>query len=72
MSPAWSPGASSAGCRVAGQEEARNMSANLNRRGAALIALLLVVGSLVLAGCGSTEPVGVPEGPGMLYFYAEW
>ena len=41
-------------------------------RVAALIALLLVVGSWVLAGCGSSEPIGVRDGPGMLYFYAEW
>jgi hypothetical protein len=42
------------------------------RRVAVSITLLLVIGSWVLAGCGSSEPAGLGEGRGMLYFYATW
>jgi predicted small secreted protein len=36
------------------------------------VTLLLVIGSWVLAGCGGSEPAGLGEGRGMLYFYATW
>jgi hypothetical protein len=36
------------------------------------LTLLLVIGSGVLAGCGGSEPAGLGEGRGMLYFYATW
>lgn len=42
------------------------------RKVAVSISLLLVIGGLVLAGCGSSEPAGLGEGRGMLYFYATW
>lgn len=44
-----------------------------SRRGvAAAVALLLVIDSWVLAGCGSSLSDELTKGPGMLYFYAEW
>jgi hypothetical protein len=36
------------------------------------LAILLVVASAVIAGCGDSAPADLEEGPGMLYFYAEW
>ncbi len=42
------------------------------RKAVLSITLLLVIGSWILAGCGSLEPPGVGDGPGMLYFYAKW
>ena len=42
------------------------------RRVAVSITLLLVIGSWFLAGCASSGPTGVGDGPGMLYFYAKW
>jgi hypothetical protein len=42
------------------------------RRVAVSIILLLIIGSWILAGCGSSEPVGLEGGRGMLYFYATW
>lgn len=42
------------------------------RRFTALVALLLIVGSGILAACGGLGAIRPPEGPGMLYFYAEW
>jgi hypothetical protein len=41
-------------------------------RVAALVALLLFVGSWMLAGCDGAESTGLEDGPGMLYFYADW
>jgi hypothetical protein len=48
------------------------MSAKQKRTAAAASALLLLIGSWVLAGCGSSEPADTMKGPGLLYFYAEW
>ena len=42
---------------------------NSARVGAALG--LMVAVSLLLTQCG-TSSSGIPDGPGMLYFYAEW
>jgi hypothetical protein len=42
------------------------------KKAAFSVALLLVIGSWALAGCGSSEPSGLGDGPGMLYFYATW
>jgi hypothetical protein len=49
-----------------------SMSAKQKRTIAAASALLLLIGSWVLAGCGGSEPADITKGPGLLYFYAEW
>jgi len=48
------------------------MSSSLCRKVAVWLTFLLVVGTWVVTGCGSSEPADVAAGPGMLYFYAEW
>lgn len=48
------------------------MSLGWSRRVTALIILPVVIGSWVLAGCGSSGPADVETGPRMLYFYAVW
>lgn len=48
------------------------MSSYSKRGVAAAVALLLVMGSWVLAACGSSLSGELTKGPGMLYFYAEW
>ena len=42
------------------------------RKAALSITLLLIIGGWVLAGCAGSEPAGLGEGRGMLYFYATW
>ena len=42
------------------------------RKSVLSITLLLIIGSGVLAGCGNSEPAGLGDGRGMLYFYATW
>jgi hypothetical protein len=42
------------------------------RKATLSITLLLVIGGWILAGCASSELIGVGDGPGMLYFYAKW
>jgi hypothetical protein len=36
------------------------------------IALALILCTGLVAGCGGAGSAGIEEGPGMLYFYAEW
>jgi hypothetical protein len=48
------------------------MSLNTRVKVVTLLALPLIVGSWFLVGCGSSSTVGIEDGPGVLYFYAEW
>lgn len=52
--------------------EELDMSPERKRTIAAASALLLLIGSWVLVGCGSSEPADIVKGPGLLYFYATW
>ena len=47
------------------------MSFAVRGRAAALVILLLLVGSGILTACGGSGSQRV-DGPHMLYFYAEW
>jgi hypothetical protein len=60
------------GRKGAVHKEASSMSSNVKRILAAWMSMILIAASLVLVACGSSEPADVVEGPGMLYFYAEW
>lgn len=53
-------------------QEELDMSPRRKRTIAAASTLLVLIGSWVLAGCGSSGPADVVKGPGLLYFYAEW
>jgi hypothetical protein len=38
----------------------------------ALTSLLLLIGGGVLSACGGLGSVATPDGPHMIYFYAQW
>lgn len=58
--------------QIGKDQEELDMSRRWKRTIAAASALLLLIGSWVLGGCGSSEPADDVKGPGLLYFYAEW
>jgi hypothetical protein len=53
-------------------QEELDISPEQKRVAAVAIALLLLIGCSVLIACTSSGQAGSEEGPGMLYFYAEW
>lgn len=59
-------------CEGAVHKEASSMSSNGKRSLVAWMSMILIAASSVLVACGPSEPADVVEGPGMLYFYAEW
>jgi hypothetical protein len=42
------------------------------KKAVVLTGLLLLIGGATLSACGSSGSSGTPDGPHMVYFYAQW